>query len=177
LNGTFVAATTLPLHKLELSGATENNKHTFNWIIVADETITEQVLEVSANGRNFQKMGTLTNNSRGFSYIPSNSGTLYYRLKVTLDNKNEHYSNVINLRTNTQKQKPSLVGNLVNNQVTINSPAVFAYTIIDYSGRTVANGNLIQGTNNIQTNSLNRGMYIIRFSNGIEEYSEKLMKQ
>ncbi|MGZ8537901.1 MAG: reprolysin-like metallopeptidase, partial [Flavisolibacter sp.] len=144
LNGTFAEANLLPLHKLELSGETENSKHKFNWIVVADETITEQVLEVSTNGRNFQSVGSLTNSSRGFIYTPSNSGILYYRLKITLDNKQEYYSNIINLKGNNQKAKPSLITNLVRNNVTVNSPSVFEYSITDYSGRIVAKGNLIQ---------------------------------
>lgn len=177
LNGSFVQAAPLPLHKLELTGIVENNKHKFNWVIVADETVTEQLLEVSVNGRNFHSVGSLTNNSREFSYIPTHSGNLFYRLKIKLDNNKEHYSNVINLRGITQKMKPVLVTNQIRSGLTVQSPSVFVYSIIDYSGRIVAKGNLIQGKNNIQSNALTTGMYIIRFSNGIEEYSEKFMKQ
>jgi hypothetical protein len=177
LNGTFIAAGVLPVHKLELSGVLENNKHKFNWIIEADETITEQVLEVSANGRNFQPVGSLTTGARGFSYTPSNAAILYYRLKITLDNKHEKYSNVINLRGTNQKIKPSLTTNIIRNQVTVNSPSVYTYSITDYSGRIVAKGKLTQGSNNIPSASFSNGMYIIRFSNENEEFVEKFMKQ
>ena len=44
---------TLALRKLELHGELTGDKHQFNWIIDADEQVTEQVLEVSTDGRNF----------------------------------------------------------------------------------------------------------------------------
>jgi hypothetical protein len=49
--------------------------------------------------------------------------------------------------------------------------------VIDYSGRTVAKGNLVQGMNSISTYELNSGMYILQSSNGQEQYIEKFMKQ
>jgi hypothetical protein len=177
LNGTFVSATILPVHKLELSGVTENNKHKFNWIIEADETITSQVLELSTNGRNFVAVGSFNNTSRAFTYTPSHTGTLYYRLKITLDNKQEQYSNVISLRSNIEKQKPALTTNIIRNQIQVNSPSVFEYSVADYNGRIVAKGKLVQGTNIINSGSFSNGMYIIRFSNESAEYSEKFIKQ
>jgi hypothetical protein len=177
LNATFVQATVLPVHQLELHGSNQNNKHAFDWIIQADETITAQSLEVSSDGRNFTAIGSLANTARTFSYVPTNTGLLYYRLKVTLDNKQENYSNVISLRNNANHPKPSLVSNLVHGVVSVNSPAVFAYSITDYSGRIVAKGNLAEGLNNINTAAFSSGMYLIRISNEHEQYLEKFMKQ
>jgi hypothetical protein len=59
----------------------------------------------------------------------------------------------------------------------VNSPSAFAYTIIDYSGKAMNKGNLVQGMNTISTLNLGDGMYIIQFSNGQEQFVEKFMKQ
>jgi signal recognition particle GTPase len=73
--------------------------------------------------------------------------------------------------------RPKLINNTTHHSVQINSPSKFSYTIIDYSGRTIIKGNLVQGINSINVYELNNGMYIIQFSNGQEQYAEKFMKQ
>ncbi|MFL5809644.1 MAG: zinc-dependent metalloprotease [Flavisolibacter sp.] len=177
LTGSFTQSTILPVHKLELHGTSENNKHKFDWIVVADEKIIAQLLEVSSDGRNFQTVGSVDANSRSYSYTPSEKGLLYYRLKITLDNKQEKYSNIVSLRNELVRSKPLLATNIVHSSVSVNSPSRFNYSITDYSGRIIAKGNIAEGMNVINTNSFSSGMYIIRFNNEAESYAEKLMKQ
>jgi hypothetical protein len=174
LSATITPIGILPLHRLELHGINENNKHKLDWVIVADETLTQQVIEISYDGRNYQPVSALNSTARTFSYLP-NGSVCYYRLHVTFDNNKEYFSNVVALR-NTALQ-PHIAANLVRNSVDVNSPSSFTYTVIDYSGRTVVKGNLIQGSNTISISSLNNGMYIIQYSNGQEQYVEKFMKQ
>jgi hypothetical protein len=70
-----------------------------------------------------------------------------------------------------------LNGNMVQASVMVTSPGAFGYFISDYSGRIVAKGAVAQGMTTISTGILSKGMYIIQFSNGQEEYNEKFMKQ
>lgn len=168
----------LPLHKLELKGTTENKKHKLDWIIEADETVTQQVLEVSAgNNRDFQPLNNLSTSARSFMNTPSQNGWLHYRLHVSFDDGRSYYSNVIVLSNNISNNKPVINGNLVNGSMVVNSSSPFAYTVLDYNGRTVLKGNIVQGMNTIITSSLSSGMYIIRFNNGQEVHNEKFMKQ
>jgi hypothetical protein len=175
LEASFAAGIVLPLHKLELHGANENNKHRFDWAIEADEAITTQTLEVSYNGRNYQALTQPEVNSRNYSYVPGKSSTLFYRLNLTLASGQQYYSNIISLPA-ADHARPELVSNMIRSSMAINSPALYDYTIVDYSGRQVFKGKLVQGVNSLPAN-MNRGMYLIQFSNGSEQYTEKFMKQ
>lgn len=175
LAASYSPATILALRRLELQGVSEKGKHKLNWIIDADEKITKQTMEVSANGRNFQPLGSLNSTARSFINVSNNNGIFYYRLNVIFDNNRQYFSNTIALRNSAGK--PFLTNHLIHNSVQISSPSVFAYTVVDFSGRTVAKGNLVQGLNNISASGLGNGMYIIQFRNGEEQYAEKFMKQ
>jgi len=175
LNASYNPLTALPVHRLELHGTNDNGQHKLNWIIDADETVIHQTLEVSADGKNFQSISSLSPATRSFVYMPDENSVLYYRLNVLFDNNKQYFSNIVVLKNTTNK--PSLNNNLVHNSVQVTSPSAFMYTIVDYSGRTINKGKLVQGTNAISTFALGSGMYIIQFSNGQEEYAEKFMKQ
>jgi hypothetical protein len=172
-----IAASTLPVHKLELKATTENNRHKLDWEIVADETVVSQKLEVATDGVNYRQVADVAAGVRTFSYVPEKASLLYYRLNVVFDNGRQYYSNVTALRSNGNNNKPSLIGNTVTNTLSVNSPAGFAYIIVDLSGRTVAKGQLTEGVNTITTGFLTNGMYILQFSNQQEQYTEKFMKR
>jgi hypothetical protein len=177
LKGFYSPGAVLLLHKLKLQGKIENNKHQLDWIIQADETLTQQVLEISSNGRDFQPLIQLNNNIRSYSYIPEQSEILYYRIYTTFDNRQQYYSNTISLRSNTVNSKPFINGNLIYNTLTINSSVPFSYSIIDYNGRLLEKGAITQGINTIQTGNYSSGMYFIKFTNDQQQYTERFMKQ
>jgi hypothetical protein len=175
LAASYAPLTVLPVHELELHGADNNGKHELNWSIDANEAIAQQMLEVSLDGKKFQSLSSLGPSARAYTYIPDANGTLYYRMSVTFNDNKEYFSNIIALPNIVNK--PSIINNLVHNSVQVSSPSAFTYTVVDFSGRTIAKGNLAQGTNTIATSNLGNGMYIIQFSNGQERYAEKFMKQ
>lgn len=172
-----LAAITLPLHKLELKATAKNNRHNLDWEIVADESVVSQKVEVATDGVNFRKVADVSTGVRNFDYVPENAGLLYYRMNVAFDDGRQYYSNVAVLRGNGSNGKPSLVGNVVSSNLSVNSPAGFAYAVIDLSGRTVTKGQLAQGLNTVNTGFLTSGMYIVQFSNQQEQYTEKFMKR
>lgn len=177
LAASYTPSSVLPLHRLQLNGSNDNGRHRLSWIIEADEKVTQQILELSTDGaRTFQPIGSLNTDERNYSYVSISGGTLYYRLKVGFDNHKEYYSNIIAIK-DIPGSRPTLKNNTVHQSVEVNSPSKFTYAVIDYSGRTVAKGNLVQGFNSIATYELNKGMYILQFSNGQEQYAEKFMKQ
>lgn len=177
LKGTFTPAVILPLRRLELRGNNNNNKHHFDWIVDADETLTSQMLEVSTNAINFQKLSVLDTKTRSYSYVPGADNVYYYRLQVGFNNNTQYYSNIIALKNTNANNQPRISGNLVHSSINITAPLPFAYTIVDYSGRTVAKGNLIQGFNTISTSGFSNGMYMIQLGNGREQYADKFIKQ
>jgi hypothetical protein len=171
----YTPFTVLPVHKLQLEGKNADGKDHLVWTVEADETLTEQVLESSTDGRNFTPLGTLSTTARTYVNVPTDGNVTYYRLKVTFDNNSQYLSNIVALPVVVNR--PSLTSNLVHNSVQVTCSGNFNYMIVDYSGRAVAKGKLSPGATTIQTTNLVNGMYIIQFSNGQQQYAEKLMKQ
>ena len=168
--------TTLAVHKLQLRGITENKQHKLDWEIESDESVVSQSLEISTNGINFQPAVELGAAVRAYTTTPTGSST-FYRLAVQFDNGRLHYSNVVPLRSNGSNAKPSLLGNVVAGTMRINSPSAFHYAIMDFSGRVINKGSLLQGVNNLALNFSTNGIYIIQYNNGSEVFTEKFMKQ
>ncbi|HEV7782988.1 MAG TPA: zinc-dependent metalloprotease [Chitinophagaceae bacterium] len=177
LQGDFSTGSPLPLRRLELSGELVSDKHRLNWIIDADEAVIKQVLEISTDGRNFSPVTQSSNELRSFMYKPYVSATAQYRMNVTFDNGRQYYSNIVSLRATGKTDAPKLVSNLVSNTLTVSSPGNYSYTVHEFSGKTVAKGQLSNGLNMINTALVTGGMYIIRFSNGTGQTSEKFVKQ
>ena len=175
LSASYAPITALPVHRFELHGTNDNNKHKLNWIIEADETLVQQSLELSYDGKNFHSLAELNPTIRAYVNLANSNDVLYYRLNVKFDNNQQYLSNIVALPS--ANEKPSVKSSLVRNSVQINSPSVFTYTIVDFSGRSVGKGNLVQGMNSISTSGLGNGMYIIKYNNGMEQYAEKFMKQ
>lgn len=177
LTATFSPSNILPLRRLELTGVTENNRHKLSWIIEADENVTKQVLEVSANGINYQPVIVVANALRNHTYTPVNSTTLHYRLYVEFDNQTNYYSNVVTLKHISRTTRPVISGNLISNHLTVNSTEIFTYSLMDLNGRILSKGKLLQGLNYINTSMLGNGMYLIQFSNEQEQIVERFVKQ
>lgn len=175
LSAFYASATILPLHHLEIKGISSEGRHNLSWSVEADEKIIQQILELSFDGRNFQPLGSFTAATRKYVYQPNDNNLHYYRMNVVFDNNKQYFSNIIALRNTSTK--PFIVNNFVRNLVRVNCPAPFNYTLIDYSGKTVARGRLSAGINGITTTVLTNGVYVIQFSNGQEQYVEKFMKQ
>jgi hypothetical protein len=176
ITASVIPGSTLPLHKLQLNGSTNNKHHKLNWEIVADEKVVRQVLELSTNGTNFQPAQTLAASARVYQTSSFNTLT-YYRLAVTFDNGRFHYSNVVAMRSNGNGTRPALLSNVVNGTISISSPSTFAYVILDMSGRTISKGTLMQGVNNLQPVFSTNGIYLIQYNNRGAMFTEKFRKQ
>jgi hypothetical protein len=178
LQGAFTPGGTLPLRRLELTGELVNDKHRLNWLIDADEKVITQILEVATDGRNFSPVSSPATAERQFIYRPYVSTAAQYRLNVTFDNDKQYYSNVVTLRGNGSVVRPKLVTNLISSSlITVNSPGSYSYTIFDMNSKVTAMGQLSTGLNNIVADRLTGGMYIIQYSNGIEQWTDKFIRQ
>jgi hypothetical protein len=169
----------LPVQKLQMNGLVENGFHKLAWDIISEERIVKQVLEYSFNGKDFSPLvNDVALSASQYQYHPERPGTMYYRLQVTLENKQQYYTNIIALRSNGEASRPKLLSNLIRgNELSISSPAVYNYSINDYNGRIIAKGQVAEGSSNVVTNYLPSGTYMIRFIKGSDQYVEKFMKQ
>jgi len=178
IQGILGSGEPLPLHRLELNGSLNGNKHQLKWLIDADEQVTDLSVEISTDGRNFAPLYQSGVDDRAFSYTPFASTTYQYRLNVTFDNGRQFYSNIVSLRGNANAPKPQLSGTvLYNNTITVSSPGNYQYSVHDMNGRIVSRGAIINGVNKITPVSLINGMYIIRFSKDDEQWVEKFVRQ
>jgi hypothetical protein len=176
VTGDFTASS-LPLHKLELTGEVVGDQHKLNWIIDADEEISRIEVQVSTDGTHFSSLATTATDNRLFQYKPYVTTSAQYRLNVTFDNGRQYYSNIVLLKNTITASWPKLARNITQSDLNISSPGEFQYTIFEVSGRLVMQGRLANGLNNVNSSSLQRGMYFIRFTNGAQQITERFIRQ
>jgi hypothetical protein len=177
LQATYTDAVILDIRRLELRGRLNGDMHTLSWVIEADKPVMKQVIEVSSNGITFTPLDQPNNPLRNYSYHPLDNRPLLYRMHITLDNLKEYYSNVIAIRPG-KAARPQLVGNTISgNNVTVNSPASYHYQIIDQSGRMLSKGRVEKGFSSVGIGGIHTGIYIIRFTDGEQQWSEKFIKR
>jgi hypothetical protein len=167
----------LPFRKLELQGSLNGDKHQFNWIIDADEQVVSQVLEISTDGRVFSPVIEPGADNRSYIYKPYATTTVQYRLRVTFDNDRPYYSNTVTLRNSGKSQRPQLINTITTGVVRVSSPGNYSYIVYDLNGKVQARGQLTSGISNITATALSAGMYMIRFSNVTEQWTDKFVRQ
>lgn len=168
----------LPLRVLKLSGQVNGDNHQLSWIIDADEQVVRTILEISTDGISFRPVTEPGNSDRAFTYRPTISSNAQYRLNVTFDNGKQYYSNIITLRKTGNTPRPQLVNNLSDRgTVGVTSPGVFTYMIYDLGGKIIRQGQLTNGYNSINTAGVKGGMYMVRFTGGADQWTDKLVIQ
>jgi hypothetical protein len=179
LQGNFAeGGTVLPLRRFELQGSQNGDLHQLSWVIDADETVLQQILEVSTDGRNFTWLAEPSTDSRSHTYRPGNNGTKIYRVKVEFDNGHYYYTNAVTLREMDDSKRPRLLNNPVTTQqIKVSSPGKYSYMLIDMSGKIIMAGQLGKGLTQININQLNHGMYLLRIEGDNQKWTEKIIKE
>lgn len=167
----------LPIRSVELSGKVVNDKHELNWNIISDEPIKSIAVEASADGTNFKPVSNVSASAVSYSYVPFESGVIYYRLKVTSTIGETVYSNVFSLKAATKSAKAFSVSTLVYSDITVSANANYQYQITDNNGRVIARGNGLQGVNKIAMYGMPRGMYVLQLMNNSDKQIERIIKQ
>ena len=94
-----------------------------------------------------------------------------------LNNGQRYFSNIVSLKKNDTDQRPILLNNLISsNTVIVSSRGNYNYSIIDFNGKTIISGRLLNGINNINAGMIT-GMYVIRFTNIDQQWTDKLLRQ
>jgi len=171
------AGTTLALRKLELHGALNGDRHQLDWIIDADDAVTQQTLEISTDGRTFQALTQPGNDDRSYIYHPAGPLSSKYRLNVTFSDGRRYYSNIVSINQRNNSPGPHLAATLVrSNTIVVNSPGNYDYMVLDANGKLLDKGKLISGANNIHA-AISTGMYFILFSGNDGQWTDRFVRQ
>ncbi len=170
------AAGPLAIREISMTGQVENASHTFNWNIIADEPIAEQVLEASSDGIAYETVAVLNGDKRGFTYRPDKTGEILYRLKVTSIINETAISNTVRLKV-PDGRKPFRVATTIRSQVRIQGTEPFQYALADVSGKIIYKGNGTAGTYDIPAGQLASGMYILILHSAHSKQTERIIKQ
>lgn len=170
-------AVTLPVRQFVLRGSAYNSMDRLSWNYQTDEALKELAIEGSDDGQHFRLLSVVDPGTTSFQYKPTQSLT-YYRIKaVTRSAEISYYSNVVALNNTAKGKTIQVLSNLVTDAVKVNSNAVCPYQLLDVTGRLIAKGNLQNGLNQITVPASCHGMLFLRLSDGINQWTEKLVKQ
>jgi len=167
----------LPIHEITLTGDVVDKMHVLKWNIVADEPVRSQEIEVSRDGINFTTMAEFDDQPGQYSYYPENSGTIYYRMKITSAIYEVGYSNIIALKSIAKPSKQFKVPTLFVERIQVIADEDFQYAVFDLSGRMMAKGRGAAGTVYINMSNKPAGMYVIQMLTNTTKQTERIIKQ
>lgn len=175
LTGTITPTGTLAIRDVKLNGKVSNGKHSLSWNIVSDEPVKSIEIESSEDGRNFSTFTRPATANSLFTYSPTVTGIIYYRLKVTSIKGETVYSNIISLK-NSGKPSVVLLSNLIQGQINLQASENFSYRLADMSGRMLKEGKGSIGTNLINIDNSPNGIYIIQMNCNSQSITERIVK-
>ena len=167
----------LPIHDIALTGNSDQDRHNLSWNVIADEPIKTQIVEVSTDGILFKPLYALNGTTKVMSYIPYNSGMLFYRIKVTSVIDQTAYSNIVALKATGKAGKMFEVSTFVQQEISVNAFDNYQYKLSDANGRLIAGGNGTKGMNKININNKPGGLYILQLFSNNERQTERIIKQ
>ncbi|TCJ13360.1 hypothetical protein EPD60_13305 [Flaviaesturariibacter flavus] len=166
----------LPLYQLTLHGSSAGGRHTLNWKVVADEVLTEQVLEASDDGRNFYVLATPPPGTTSYTYTVAEGARRQYRIKVVFNNGRYYYSKAVLLAA-AAGATPQLLRTVAQGgSLAVQSPVAGRYQVGNALGQVMAAGVLPQGSSNLPLPRLAAGAYWVRFTVGGSETVQKFIQ-
>lgn len=176
ISGSFASSGVLPIRDVALTGKENRGMHSLSWNIISDEPIKTIIVQSSTDGRFFTNLASINGKESGFSYAPSMSPDIFYRLKVASVTDQTVFSNIIALKTTAQIQKFK-VSTLVQNEIVVNAFENYKYQVVDIHGRVIGSGSSNAGVNRINVSNIPNGMYIIQMTGKNQKQSERIIKQ
>lgn len=173
----------LPSALKSFSASKANTGNQLTWEVENADQFQLFDLQESSNGIDFTyKSSVAPGSASRYSYLDAGSfaATKYYRLKLTDRQKNVTFSHVVSIG-GKKDTKIVLLQNPVQYQLNFRHPeAVNAqYSIVDLSGRIMLQGVVSKHAviSSVNTSTLNNGAYVLRFTDGGENYSQTFIKQ
>ncbi len=166
----------LPVHGVVLKGKSTLNDHILSWTYTGHEKSKSFVVESSSDGKTFQALVNLSGEVTNFTYRPFHA-TSYYRVKITTTGTaGAYYSNVISLKLHRERGL-ELLSSIVHDRITIRSNGAHAYQVFDNNGTILHHGKFVSGLNHIDVRNAANGILFLRMNNGVDLWTEKLIKQ
>ncbi len=166
----------LPIHQFILKASSDNGNHVLSWTYTADEKLKDVIIEASPDGRNFHQLVTLNAAARFFSYNTFDNYS-YYRLKaVTEGNERAYYSNLCKIMP-AHVKAVQLMSNIGHENILCIAKGLYTYQLFDTGGRILIKGTLINGMNTVDIRTAPNGILMLHISNGIDNWTERLIKQ
>jgi hypothetical protein len=176
-SGFFVKTiqTALPLNLISFTATHEAGSNLLQWSTTSEINTDYFDVQSSRDAKNFIKIAAVEAAGSGdFQYRyndrTNNSGTVYYRLKMSDLDKTFTYSRIISIAGNENFAGiyPNPAGAMVTFQV---SDAMLKTTanLYDMSGRRIQSVILTTNIQQINTKSLASGLYILKFADGTVE--------
>jgi len=159
----------LPVNWVSFSGELNSLHQAMLQWTVDEVRVARYEVERSADGTNFSKTGEVTSIGNGrntyhFTDPVPVAGRVYYRIRQVDSGNRFGLSQVVTLQYITGN-KVSIYPNPFTNTVTISSPVAQTLQLNDFSGRTVENIKVNEGTTNIGLDHLPAGVYFIHTAN------------
>ena len=167
----------LPIHNVALQGNKEGSTHRLFWDVISDEVIVKQLLEVSANGIDFKPLLNDVTGVKKFSYTSLESGTQYYRLKVTSIINQSMYSNIVAIKSSSNSNHLFEVSTLVQQTIKVSAPVNYTYSLYDANARLMSTGKKLKGNTNIDVQAFSKGIYVLQIISDNYKQTERIIKQ
>jgi len=169
----------LDLKILDFQGKLNSEVIELDWDIELDESFSHYVIERSADGRSFEKLGELNDGSQYVDVAPLH-GANYYKL-IMYDNDGERIESDMIMIENNVKEVLALYPNPSNeDKVTIVNTTDVKYDqlmIYSIDGKLVNRHSLMNATHNkLDISSLSEGIYLMRMSNNTSSKTLRLVK-
>lgn len=163
----------------EFTADTEGGKTKLNWHTASEENTSHFVIERSANGLSFEKIGETSawGKSSDYNFIDEAplKGINYYRLTIVDLDGTFSYSKIISILHKGESGKLKVYPNPVGTEGYLNletTDAVQNIIITNALGQTV----LTAQTTRINIAQLAKGLYCVRVKTGKETLTEKFFK-
>ena len=194
----FVLASTdaaLPVSLTDLKAVALTDGINISWKTMTASSVRNFIVERAADGKTFTPVGTVT--ASGTSTTESDyalkdaapvTGLNYYRIRTVAQNGAESFSDVVSVKYSAiqapHTDAVQILPNPVHSQIRVRytgSSANLHVRVYDLSGRMLMQANgAIEAVNtqlNSQITTLAAGLYLLRLTDGQNQYSTKFIKR
>lgn len=176
ISGNFRPMSPMAITQLTLRGSTTGDEHKLVWDLICDESIAEQRVQVSYDGKEFRNLSDVSSLARQFNYEPMLAGNIYYRVKVTTVSGHTAYSNVVSLKHANGMSPIVVKATMVTGNIEINSDRDYQFILSDLNGKILKKGNGSGGLNVINIANYTNGIYIVQIISNSQKNTHRIVK-
>jgi hypothetical protein len=172
----------LPGKLLSFTAEAKANENLLRWKVADATLFNKYEVEVSKDGFNFTTLPgvlapELTDNLLKDKI--NTHQTAYYRLKMWDHFSQASFSNIVVVKRETSKTV-ALLQNPIHDQLIFRHPSAkkASFVVVDFSGRVYMKGMIPEGNiqTSLQASSLPAGSYVLQYTDGVIQFSQKFLK-